>query len=298
MRIAIVGLNSDQVPYIQEAKALGLEVVGFDKQANPPGKSYCDSFQQVGYDELGKLRAHLKKMNFSEKDRLFTAASQSSHLALAKLAPKFGIPYPSFSAVRIVVSKFFLYPFLQKNSFPIPMTRYIPDARSLYSLPEEAFAESNYLKSDCSKNPNYVFKGSRTELLALAIPWERDRFLDKGYVLQPEFLGKHYRLNILGRKFEVYAFGSGSPVSSGENLGTLSQIAAKLIPLVSKLGMETWLLKFDIVLADDDYVVLDIGIDPPFRLMARLRTAKIPGEAYYLRHYLGIDSVSLSENFG
>lgn len=297
MRIAVFGLNFDQVPYVQEAKALGLQVIGFDKQENPPGRSLCNQFYQIGYDEIDKLYFVLKQVSFSKNDRLFTAASQSAHLTLATLAPEFGIAYPSLTSVKTVISKFLLYPFLQKNSVPIPLTLYIKDPQALSTLPENAFADSNYLKSDCSKNPNYVLKGSRAELLAQEIPWERDRFLDEGYVLQPEFFGKHFRFNLLGDKFEVYEFHSSIPISSDNYETMFSRIASRLSLVARELGMEAWLLKFDIVLAESSYVVLDIGIDPPSRFISRLRSAQIPAEAIYLRHYLGIDQESLLDEF-
>ena len=32
-------------------------------------------------------------------------------------------------------------------------------------------------------------------------------------------------------------------------------------------GLENWLVKFDIILAVNGYVVLDIGLDPPMRML-------------------------------
>ena len=34
--------------------------------------------------------------------------------------------------------------------------------------------------------------------------------------------------------------------------------------------MANWLVKFDIILGNDEYFVLDVGIDPPSRMLKKL----------------------------
>ena len=44
------------------------------------------------------------------------------------------------------------------------------------------------------------------------------------------------------------------------------KILELLRKLSENLGMQNWLLKFDILIGDEGYVVLDIGMDPPSRM--------------------------------
>ena len=44
------------------------------------------------------------------------------------------------------------------------------------------------------------------------------------------------------------------------------KILELLRKLSENLGMQSWLLKFDILIGDEGYVVLDIGMDPPSRM--------------------------------
>ena len=57
--------------------------------------------------------------------------------------------------------------------------------------------------------------------------------------------------------------------------------------LISKLlGFQDWLVKFDVILNGEKYVVLDIGIDPPFRMRVESKKQNINFERLYLNHYL------------
>lgn len=296
MRVAIFGLNGDQIPYLKEAKNLGLEVVGFDLQPEPPGKYLVDTFIQVGYEATESIWQELGQLGFSAEDRLFTAASQFAHLSISLVAAEFSIPYPDFQAVRTVVSKFLLYPFLKSNSVPVPETRYFRSESSLLdALRGETSLGIHYLKSDRSKNPHHVFFGTSAQLLELRIPWTKDRYLGEGYVLQPEFVGQHLRVNLLRGRVRVFEFSDGVIPRQAPASLVGGGVVKSLERISRALGMENWLLKFDLVMNEDTHVVLDIGIDPPSRLISQLRSSTPSGEARYLRHYLGVDNNSLAE---
>ena len=55
---------------------------------------------------------------------------------------------------------------------------------------------------------------------------------------------------------------------------------------ISQQKMQDWLIKFDIILNDDSYVVLDIGMDPPSRMLKESKENKIDFEKYYVAQYL------------
>ena len=60
---------------------------------------------------------------------------------------------------------------------------------------------------------------------------------------------------------------------------------------MSMLGIHKWLVKFDIILHEDGYVVLDIGLDPPSRMIKLAEENKINFHKYYTDQYL-IDKIS------
>ena len=56
--------------------------------------------------------------------------------------------------------------------------------------------------------------------------------------------------------------------------------------VVDALGFTNWLIKFDVIFGEDDYVVLDIGMDPPYRLNKYYNERNISLPNYYLDQYL------------
>ena len=53
-----------------------------------------------------------------------------------------------------------------------------------------------------------------------------------------------------------------------------------------KQGFKNWLVKFDIILGKNEYVVLDIGLDPPMRMLKYSKKNNISFETYYLIQYM------------
>jgi len=50
--------------------------------------------------------------------------------------------------------------------------------------------------------------------------------------------------------------------------------------------MKNWILKFDIILDKHDYQVLDIGIDPPARMIKHWKRLNKNFVSFYLNLYL------------
>ena len=58
---------------------------------------------------------------------------------------------------------------------------------------------------------------------------------------------------------------------------------------MGSVGLQDWLIKFDIILQDEKYVVLDVGMDPPFRMNKESKKQGINFAKYYIDHYLFSD---------
>ena len=265
-KILVLGCNHDQIPYLKELKNQFL-IIGSDMNDCAPGKEYCDIFYNVGYDEYDKLIEIGLKEKFNRFDRVFTAASQFALLGCSIFATKFEIPFISKKSIEIVLDKSKFYSFFKSINVPIPETHYISNLNELKNkISNIGNNKTYYLKSDFSKNPNYVYKLKLETIKSLNIFWGRDKFLRNHYILQEEYIGEHLRINLIKDDFILF------PMKYGDILKTTKAdiinrgVITKLNLISKNLGFTNWIVKFDIVLGSNGYVVLDIGLDPPFRL--------------------------------
>jgi hypothetical protein len=144
-----------------------------------------------------------------------------------------------------------------------------------------------FLKSDYSKNPNYVYSGLPKELIKKKINWKKDQFLKKKYILQEKFMGKNLRINIYKNKFEIYNFFTGDMMQI-QKIPELKKfkIISKLQKLAKKFKMVNWLLKFDLIVNKMNYVVLDIGLSPPHRMKSYWKKNNKDFINFYLKLYI------------
>jgi hypothetical protein len=61
----------------------------------------------------------------------------------------------------------------------------------------------------------------------------------------------------------------------------------KLQKLCSESGLERWVVKFDVVVSQTSYVLLDIGIDPPMRMKRSCESLNFPFFSEYIKLVLG-----------
>ena len=286
-KLLFLGCNHNQVSYLNILRKQNWFIVGVDINSNAPGKKLCDSFYRTGYDNLPELIEIGKKGNFVHKDKIFTAASQFAHKGAAHFASYFNITYPSEKSIDICLDKFSFYRFFQKNDIPTPPTWYLNNEKELRDLIYNFVGRKLfYLKSDYSKNPNYVYQFDSESVPYSEICWKHDRYFRKHYILQEEFIGEHLRLNIYGNRYNVFKYHTNELTQEYHDKLESIGIIKTLKILLNTLGLEKWLVKFDIILFGEKYVVLDIGLDPPFRMKAESKKQKLVFEKYYLEHYL------------
>ena len=294
IKVLIAGLNYNQMAYVQEIKKKGYFIVGVDKNPNAPAKYLCNIFYNLGYNEVEKLLDMCIKENFNEDDKIFTASLQESYLYLSTVANRLKIKFPSKDSIEVAIDKFKLYPFLKNLNVSCPDTKYVLSSNEMYSsyrnLKEGIYY---YLKSDFSKNPNYVYKFAKGRFNIDSINWEKDRYLRKGYVLQEEFKGEKIRINIFGNNFLAYSFSFEKKEEikplNGEDTHNLCKLGIidALIKVTNKLELEEYLVKYDIILNEEgEYVILDIGIDPPYRMRHHYESIGLNFAKMYVEHYL------------
>lgn len=287
-KVLLTGLNHNQVPYLNEIKKMGFEIIGTDLFENPPGKEICDKFYKCSYSDFEKLIEICKVEQFCNKDKVFTASSQESYLSLAKVAEYFEILFTPFNSIETAIGKEKLYKFFEEKGVPFPDTEFIYSKEQLAKSYDSGVF---YLKSDYSKNPNYIYKLGKDFDLE-HVNWEKDRYLKECYILQKEFLGQHLRFNIFSDYFTLYEFEVGNynkiEQIDGENLKNMKdlQIPQKLQSVCNLLNLNKFLVKFDVILNEESYVVLDIGIDPPYRMRNHYENLGFNFAKMYIEHYL------------
>jgi len=294
IKVLIAGLNYNQLPYVKEIKRAGYVVVGIDKNPKAPAKKLCNVFYCCGYDNIDEIIKICQREGFTSKDLFFTASLQESYFYLSEMANLLGIKFPHPESVKTAIDKIRLYHFFKKINIPIPQTYYIYTYDELKNFYFKYKSETKiyYLKSDFSKNPNYVYRIKLDNFDIAKINWTKDRYLRKGYVLQEECKGVGVRINIFGNYFTAYDFlvdQIPNPVDK-----TIIEKAKKigifrtLKKISENLKLNSYLLKFDVIidLQSEKFVVLDIGMDPPYRMRKHYESLGYNFAEMYVKHCL------------
>jgi len=287
-KILFFGCNHHQIPYMQNLKKRGYYIVATDMNNDAPGIHLADSFYHCGYDNFEGLEKAVDTEGPDEIKHVFTASSQFSHLGASHAANYLGIRYPKIMDINICLDKTKFYPLFKKNGILIPDTHYVRNEEELdKSLRKYPNDTSFYLKSDFSKNPNHIYTGTSKEILNTEINWKKDRYFQEFYILQTNYIGEGIRLNLFPDGYELYEFESGKILDKNDwfqfdDFG----ISNRLLDLKQQLGMNDWLLKFDVLIGSDDYVVLDIGMDPPYRMKKYWESQRLDFIDFYIDLYL------------
>ena len=286
--IIFLGGNFNQLPYLKKIKEKNYKVILIDKNTDCPGIKYSDFFFQSSYNDKKKLNKIFSKIRNYKINSIFTASAHFAHVGASYLANKLNFVYPDGKNIETCLDKKFFYPFFKKNKINIPKTYLIKNKLELKKKLKKMDKDKLFfLKSDYSKNPNYIYSGMPKQLSKKKINWKKDQFFKKKYVLQEKFVGKNLRINIYKKKFEIYDFFSGDKIKI-QKIPELKKfkIISKLQKLAKKLKMVNWLLKFDLIISKIDYVTLDIGLSPPNRMKSYWEKNNKDFINFYLKLYI------------
>lgn len=289
----VLGGNHDQVPYIRELKRRGFNIVLTDRNKNAPAIDLADNFKAIGYDDIDDLLEFSKLTDLCSDDIVFTAAAQFAHRAGARIASLHSIRYPNIEVIEECLDKALFYNAFERSGIPIPPTSYVKNPNEMISAINKHGSEKQfYLKSDMSKNPNYIYTFIGRDADPESVFWGRDRYLNEQYILQEAFDGTCIRLNICGDYFNAYDFNSGRRVSDESLYRYMGphEIILILKDYLHSKGLSEWLIKFDIIVKDTGWVALDIGIDPPSRMLQSYTELGLDFFAEYIDQYLYADN--------
>lgn len=270
-KIIVLGGNHDQIPYIRELKKLNFYIILTDINENAPGKELCNEFHCISYEQNTELLNLALSLKLNPNDRVFTAASQFAHEACAKISQACGIDYPEVSTIQMILDKKKYYKEFELRGLPIPQTNIVNEEAQLNSIMKKvSSSDVFYLKSDFSKNPNYVYKFTPENYSSANIFWGKDNFLREGYLLQKEVLGRHVRINRIcktGLEFDFFTHECIHGMNIWDNFSEITDTLDKFLEIHH---LNNWLVKFDLIINSSGWVVLDIGIDPPLRMKNHL----------------------------
>ena len=289
----VLGGNYAQVPYIQELKRRGFKVILADKNKDAPGRNIADQFREIGYDQFSELIGYAKDQELCSSDFVFTAAAQFAHPAAAIIASTYSIRYPDADILRECLDKSRFYRAFGAVNIPIPPTSYIRDYEELLNAINRHGREKVfYLKSDMSKNPTYVYKFRGEEVCDYSFFWGRDRYLNEQYILQEEFRGRGIRINICGEYCNAFDFDSGQKMERTELEDCVGEhrVIEILTDYLRLKGLSSWLVKFDVIVTPSEWTALDIGLDPPSRMLRKYQELGLDFFAEYVGHYESLDS--------
>ena len=109
------------------------------------------------------------------------------------------------------------------------------------------------------------------------------------YILQKEFFGDHIRINIINQSYLVFRHSNNKLVTSEKYIENIlnKNIIEELRKLVLKLGFDRYICKFDLIINENYWSLLDIGIDPPSRMLSYYKEKKINFYELYIKHFFG-----------
>ncbi len=276
-----LGCNTDQVPYLLAARKLGFRLIATDRNQDAPGAGIADRFYQVSYTDIDELHRIARLEDFGPQDKIFTASSQFAYEGAAFIAESLGLPYITRKTVDICLDKRKFYCFIKRFGVPFPKTRLFNNGSNGQADASKIY----FLKSDYSKSKHFCYRILNGKVPLL--PRKFDQYYRKAFLLQEEVVGLHYRINFYSDSVSVFLKFGDSAFVALPSLGLEHKlVAAKLFRVIGALGLKSYLVKFDLIINKDGWYVLDIGLDPPFRLRLLCNHLGIDFEMAYTRHYL------------
>lgn len=283
-KLLFLGCNHLQLDYLKAARTLGFHVVATDQNPNAPGAVEADDFRVAGYLDQDKLLAVAQKAGMSAGDRIFTASAHFAYEGAARLAQSLGLVFAPAQIIDTCLDKRKFYDQLNNLEIPVPPTRVYQEGMELKP------GQQYYLKSDYGKTPRYNYY---IQDKAPALP-PRDLYYRECFLLQEEIVGEHFRVNLYGDQMALFITTGPNTFSPLRRLPRHHQdIHDKLLTLRSALGLDNWLIKFDVLMDKTGWYVIDLGLDPPMRLRQLCQWQGISFGEAYVRQYLLDDRAAL-----
>jgi hypothetical protein len=236
--VIFLGCNTDQLGYLKEFVRRKINVIGFDRNSNAPGKKFCDYFHNIPYTNFKEIIKILNSYKINKNDYVFSAAQHHAFISIYEISKKFKIRKLDLRTIKVCLDKVKLSQNLKDNNIFYPKSFLVKSKNDLKKI--KLKKNINYfLKSDYGKTPKYIFKFNKNDKLP-KLP-NKDQFFKK-YTKELKF-------------FKI--------------------IKKKIKRLIFNHNLHFHILKLDIIVSKNNWVVLDLGLDPPTRLLHQFISNKI-----------------------
>ena len=272
--VIFLGCNTDQLGYLKEFVRRKINVIGFDKNSNAPGKKFCDYFHNIPYTNFKEIIKILNSYKINKNDYVFSAAQHHAFISIYEISKKFKIRKLDLRTIKVCLDKVKLSQNLKDNNIFYPKSFLVKSKNDLKKI--KLKKNINYfLKSDYGKTPKYIFKFNKNDKPP-KLP-NKDQFFKKYFILQEEIKGIHYRLNIANDTIFVFKkINENKYISiNTKELKFFKIIKKKIKRLIFNHNLHFHILKLDIIVSKNNWVVLDLGLDPPTRLLHQFISNKI-----------------------
>jgi hypothetical protein len=283
-KLLFLGCNHLQLDYLKAARALGFHVLATDRNSEAIGATEANEFHVAGYLDQDRLLEVAQKSGLQAGDRIFTASAHFAYEGAARLAQTMSLLFPSPDVIDTCLDKKKFYELLETLNIPVPPTRIHHPGIELEP------GRQYYLKSDYGKTPHYNY------YISNCIPTlpPHDLYYRNCFLLQEEIIGEHFRVNLYGDHMALFITEGGNAFRPLLQLPRHhEEVREKLLTLRSTLGLDNWLLKFDVLMDENRWYVIDLGLDPPMRLRQLCQWQGISFCDAYVRQYLLDDSTAL-----
>lgn len=280
-KVLFVGCNYDQLMYLKKISKSKYFIIGTDINKSAPAQKLCNKFVNISYYNKNDLFKLIKKYNFSSEDILFTASSHHAYEALAFCANKIGIPFPKLKNIQTCLDKKKFYDFCKNLNISVPKSIYLKKENYKKKILKKDI--KYFLKSDYGKSPKYCFEilnGKKPQLP------KKDFFFRKFFILQHNCPGNHYRINVIKKKFFIFYKINDKKCIFAQNIKLPSSIRKAILTINKKLELDEFITKYDIIIKNNKFVILDIGLDTPTRLKQLFLFHKIDFHKIYIDLYL------------
>lgn len=280
-KLLFLGCNHSQVPYLLAAKKLGFFVVGTDLNPDAPGAKLADRFYKASYIDVNELRRVAEMESWSDRDQIFTAAAHFAYEGASKLATTLGVSFFSPETIDTCLDKTKFYSLLDDHDVPVPPTFLYEESNHRALDPGKVY----YLKSDYGKSPKYCYRVINGQVPPL--PEKKNLFYRNHFLIQEEVRGTHFRVNLYAGQASIFMKFSDTSAVAVKVLGPgNTEVMRRLREVISSLGLDAALVKFDLIVNEENWYVIDIGLDPPMRLRLFCEYIGIDFPRAYIRYYL------------
>jgi hypothetical protein len=280
--LLVLGLSSSNIPLLEAVRGRSkVCLIGSDWSPQAAGRPYVEVFFSVSYQEVDRIARLLNQRGIRACEILLGTTMDAAFETLVVLGSTFSSkPYPPLATIRRCRNKLLLDDWLKQNGFDHVGSSLLEN--------EPPGAYPVVVKSLSTKNgPTYRLR-SLEEFVAFETA---NNIPPRAWIMQSEIRGPEYRVDLFpGGSYLILHHEGGGIYRNilGQEVCGESALALRCaLSFHHKNGLNSQIVKYDIIVQDSRPYLIDVGFDHPLRFEA---VTKAIGASYweaYLAYALG-----------